>query len=55
VRFGLVVDMVRGRDEVVVKPLPPRMRDLAGFAGATITGDGAIALILDAHGLYRAG
>jgi two-component system chemotaxis sensor kinase CheA len=55
VRFGLVVDVVRGRDEVVVKPLPPRMRDLAGFAGATITGDGAIALILDAHGLYRAG
>ena len=54
-RFGLVVDVVRGRDEVVVKPLPPRMRDLAGFAGATITGDGAIALILDAHGLYRAG
>jgi two-component system chemotaxis sensor kinase CheA len=55
VRFGLVVDVVRGRDEVVVKPLPPRMRDIAGFAGATITGDGAIALILDAHGLYRAG
>jgi two-component system chemotaxis sensor kinase CheA len=55
VRFGLVVDVVRGRDEVVVKPLPPRMRSLAGFAGATITGDGAIALILDAHGLYRAG
>lgn len=54
-RFGLVVDVVRGRDEVVVKPLPPRMRSLAGFAGATITGDGAIALILDAHGLYRAG
>jgi two-component system chemotaxis sensor kinase CheA len=54
-RYGLVVDVVRGRDEVVVKPLPPRMRDLAGFAGATITGDGAIALILDAHGLYRAG
>lgn len=54
-RYGLVVDVVRGRDEVVVKPLPPRMRHLAGFAGATITGEGAIALILDAHGLYRAG
>jgi two-component system chemotaxis sensor kinase CheA len=54
-RFGLVVDVVKGRDEVVVKPLPVSMRKLAGFSGATITGDGAIALILDPYGLYRAG
>jgi two-component system chemotaxis sensor kinase CheA len=54
VRYGLVVDVVRGRDEVVIKPLPRAMRDLVGFAGATISGDGAIALILDADGIFRA-
>src|SRR2546427_4835942 len=34
-RFGLVVDQVRGREEVVIKPLPKALRGLRGYAGAT--------------------
>ncbi|WP_010364972.1 chemotaxis protein CheW, partial [Xanthomonas vasicola] len=35
-RFGLVVDQVRGREEVVIKPLPRDLRGLPGYAGATL-------------------
>ena len=44
-RFGLVVDQVRGREEVVIKPLPKALRGLRGYAGATLIGDGRMALI----------
>ncbi|MBH1488520.1 chemotaxis protein CheA [Stenotrophomonas geniculata] len=50
-RFGLVVDQVRGREEVVIKPLPKALRGLRGYAGATLIGDGRMALILDVDGL----
>ncbi|WP_336683818.1 chemotaxis protein CheA [Stenotrophomonas maltophilia] len=50
-RFGLVVDQVRGREEVVIKPLPKALRGLHGYAGATLIGDGRMALILDVDGL----
>ncbi len=50
-RFGLVVDQVRGREEVVIKPLPRAVRGLPGYAGATLIGDGRMALILDVDGL----
>ncbi|MEA5668372.1 chemotaxis protein CheA [Stenotrophomonas sp. MH1] len=50
-RFGLVVDQVRGREEVVIKPLPRALRGLRGYAGATLIGDGRMALILDVDGL----
>lgn len=50
-RFGLVVDEVRGREEVVIKPLPKGLRGLPGYAGATLTGDGRLALILDVDAL----
>jgi len=50
-RFGLVVDQVRGREEVVIKPLPRAVRGLRGYAGATLIGDGRMALILDVDGL----
>ncbi len=50
-RFGLVVDQVRGREEVVIKPLPRALRGLPGYAGATLIGDGRMALILDVDGL----
>ncbi|MGX9720155.1 chemotaxis protein CheA [Stenotrophomonas acidaminiphila] len=50
-RFGLVVDQVRGREEVVIKPLPRALRGLKGYAGATLIGDGRMALILDVDGL----
>ncbi|RRN78624.1 chemotaxis protein CheA [Pseudoxanthomonas sp. SGD-10] len=50
-RFGLIVDQVRGREEVVIKPLPKALRGLPGYAGATLIGDGRLALILDVDGL----
>ncbi|WP_024890273.1 chemotaxis protein CheA [Luteimonas huabeiensis] len=50
-RFGLVVDAVRGREEVVIKPLPRALRGLPGYAGATLIGDGRLALILDVDAL----
>jgi two-component system chemotaxis sensor kinase CheA len=53
-KLGIVVDQVRGREEVVVKPLPQSLRGLSGLAAATITGDGNLALILDIDGLLKA-
>lgn len=50
-RFGLVVDEVRGREEVVIKPLPGALRGLPGYAGASLIGDGRLALILDVDAL----
>jgi len=50
-RFGLIVDQVHGREEVVIKPLPRSLRGLTGYAGATLIGDGRLALILDVDGL----
>ncbi|WP_407274965.1 chemotaxis protein CheA [Halothiobacillus sp. DCM-1] len=51
--IALVVDSVIGQEEVVIKPLGELLHSVAGFAGATITGDGHIALILDLPGLMR--
>ncbi len=53
-RFGLVVDEVRGREEVVIKALPRALRGLPGYAGATLIGDGRLALILDVDALRHA-
>jgi len=52
-RVGLVVDELRGQEEVVIKPLPDYLRDNKGFSGATILGDGRISLILDIHELVN--
>lgn len=46
-QLGLVVDAVIGRDEIVVKPLGRLLRGVTGVSGATITGDGRVALVLD--------
>ena len=46
-RVGFVVDVLLGQEEVVIKPLGALLQGTHGFAGATITGDGRIALILD--------
>ena len=46
-RVGFVVDQLIGQEEVVIKPLGKMLQGTAGMAGATITGDGTIALILD--------
>ncbi len=51
--IALAVDSVIGQEEVVIKPLGELLHSVAGFAGATITGDGHIALILDLPGLMR--
>ncbi len=53
-RFCLVVDHIAGQEEVVIKPLGNMLVNTPGFAGATITGDGSIALILDISSLMGA-
>ncbi len=53
-RVGFVVDQVLGQEEVVIKPLGALLHGLPGFSGATITGDGRIALILDVPSLMKA-
>ncbi len=50
---GFVVDQLIGQEEVVIKPLGAKLQGLDGLAGATITGDGKIALILDVPGLMN--
>ena len=52
-QFGLVVDEVRDTEEIVVKPLGKELKSLSLFAGATIMGDGRVALILDVLGLAQ--
>ncbi|RMD86713.1 MAG: histidine kinase [Candidatus Dadabacteria bacterium] len=51
--FGLVVDAVYDTEEIVVKPLGDQLKDISVYSGATIMGDGRIALILDMVGLGR--
>jgi two-component system chemotaxis sensor kinase CheA len=53
-RYGFVVSEVRGREEVVIKPLGASLRGLTGVAGATVMPDGQVALILDLGGLVQA-
>jgi two-component system, chemotaxis family, sensor kinase CheA len=50
-RFGLIVDQIGDSQEIVVKPMGRQLRGLNCYAGATIMGDGRIALILDAVGV----
>lgn len=53
--FGLVVNEVVDTEEVVVKPLSKLLKHVSTYAGATIMGDGKVALILDVAGLARKG
>jgi two-component system chemotaxis sensor kinase CheA len=50
-RFGLIVDSISDSQEIVVKPLALQFKGLNCYAGATIMGDGRIALILDVPGI----
>ena len=52
-QFGLVVDEINDTEEIVVKPLGKQLKGLTTFAGATIMGDGRVALILDILGLAQ--
>lgn len=53
-RYGLVVDRVIDTEEIVVKPLARQLKGLSVYSGATILGDGRVALILDVAGIARA-
>lgn len=50
--YGLVVDEILDTEEIVVKPLDQSFKDIKSFAGATLMGDGRVALILDPLGLW---
>jgi two-component system chemotaxis sensor kinase CheA len=52
-QFGLVVEGVTDTEEIVVKPLGRQLKGIPTFAGATIMGDGRLALILDVLGLAQ--
>lgn len=49
--YGLLVDVVSDTEEIVVKPLGDQLADMFIYAGATIMGDGSVAIILDAVGI----
>lgn len=52
-RVGFIVDQLIGQEEVVIKPLGKLLHGTPGMSGATITGDGTIALILDVPSLLK--
>jgi two-component system chemotaxis sensor kinase CheA len=49
---ALAVECLIGRREIVIKPLSPVFRGVRGFSGATVLGDGRVALILDPRTLF---
>ena len=51
--FGLIVDQIHDTAEIVVKPLSKQLKNLSVYAGATILGDGKVALIIDVMGLAQ--
>ena len=52
-QFGLVVDEITDTQEIVVKPLGKQLKGIPAYSGATIMGDGRVALILDVLGLAQ--
>jgi len=52
-KYGLVVDELHDSEEIVVKPLGRDLKQCKGYAGATIMGDGRVALILDVGNLAQ--
>lgn len=53
IKYGLIVDKLQDSEEIVIKPLGRHLQQCKGYAGATIMGDGRIALILDVSNLAR--
>ncbi len=51
--FGLVVDSITDTEEIVVKPMGKQLKGITAYSGATIMGDGRVALILDILGLAQ--
>lgn len=52
-QFGMIVDEINDTEEIVVKPLGKQLKGISCFAGATIMGDGRVALILDVLGIAQ--
>ena len=52
-QFGLIVDDIVDTEEIVVKPMGDQLKTISAFSGATIMGDGRVALILDVLGLAQ--
>jgi two-component system chemotaxis sensor kinase CheA len=52
-QFGLVVDSINDSKDIVVKPLGKHLKGISTFSGATILGDGKVALILDVIGISQ--
>jgi len=51
--FGIVVDGVFHTEEIVVKPMSSKLRDIPMFSGNTILGDGSVIMIVDPNGVAR--
>ena len=51
-RIGIVIDKVIGNYQTVIKPLGKLYKNVQGISGATILGDGSVALILDIYKLF---
>ncbi|MDR0517543.1 MAG: chemotaxis protein CheA [Fibromonadaceae bacterium] len=52
-RFGLIIDHIHGSEEIVVKPMHRAVKGISLYSGATVLGDGKVAMILDAMGLAK--
>ncbi len=53
IRTGIQVDAILGTEEIVVKPMPEYLSQVTVFSGATILGDGTVAMILDTHAFIQ--
>jgi len=53
IKYGMIVDRLHDSEEIVIKPLGRHLKSCSGYAGATIMGDGKVALILDVAGLAQ--
>ncbi len=51
--FGIVVDGVFHTEEIVIKPMSSKLRDIAAFSGTTILGDGSVIMIIDPNGVAQ--
>ncbi|MFG0290879.1 MAG: chemotaxis protein CheA [Rhodopirellula sp. JB044] len=54
-QFGLIVEAINDTEEIVVKPLSEQIKEIPVYSGATILGDGSVALILDVPGVAQRG
>jgi len=52
--FGLVVDGLFHTEEIVIKPMSSKLRNIAAFSGTTILGDGTVIMIIDPNGIVQA-